>query len=160
MKTLRIDYPDLVRQLLPVHKRQPVRLWWLNALTAPLATLFGAFDGWRNDQRRLVNVTSQVRVLEEFLRYKYNEPTAIRIVTFDDGLLPVALRSEGETLRLTTGLRSETLLASLPLRGELRGTFGDTDFIVYLPAGISAETVGADIERFKQALVTYRIIQR
>lgn len=160
MKNLRIDYPDLVRQLLPTHKRQPVRLWWLRGLTAPLATLFAGFGTWRDDQRRLVNVNSQVRVLEGYLRYKYGEPLAIRIVTFDDGLLPVALRSEGDALRLVAGLRSEEVRAALALRGEIRDSFGDADFVVYIPEGIDAEAVRADIERFKQALVTYRIIQR
>ena len=160
MMTLRIDYRNLIRQLLPNHKRQPVRLWWLRGLITPLAGRFAEFEAWRDLTRMLVNVTGQVKVLEGYLRTKYGEPFSIQIVTFDNGMPPVALREEGDTLRLVVGLLGEEQCASLPLRGEIRDHFGDADFVVYIPEGIDAEAVRADIERFKQALVTYRIIQR
>jgi hypothetical protein len=41
----------------------------------------------------------------------------------------------------------------------VRERFGDVDFVVYLPAGVDAERVTADIERFRQALTKYGIVQ-
>ena len=159
MQTTRINYKNLVRQLLPAHKRQPVRLWWLRGLVAPLGTLFAEFDKWRSDTRMIVNVNSQVAVFEGYLRKKYGEPVAIRVVTYDDGLVRVSLRAEGDTLRLRAGLRDETAREAMPLRGEIRELFGDADFIVYIPIGVDIDLIRAEIERFKQALVQYKIIQ-
>lgn len=160
MQTTRIDYRNLVRQLLPTHKRQPVRLWWLRGLLSPLETLFASFDKWRSDTRMIVNVTSQVRVFEGYLRKKYNEPIAIKVVTYDDGLARVSLRVEGAAQRIRTALRNEPERQLLPLRGEIRERFGDADFIVYIPTGVDADLIRAEIERFKQALVQYKIIQQ
>ncbi len=160
MQTTRIHYRNLVRQLLPTHKRQPVRLWWLRGLVAPLGALFASFDKWRSDTRMIVNVNSQVAVFEGYLRKKYGEPIAIRVVTFDDGMLRVSLRAEGDTLRLRTGLRDEATRETVPLRGEIRAQFGDADFIVYIPLAVDVDMIRAEIERFKQALVQYKIIQQ
>lgn len=161
MQTTRINYRNLVRQLIPAHKRQPVRLWWLRGLIAPLEALFASFDKWRSDTRMMINVNSQVAVFEGYLRKKYNEPIAIRVVTFDDGMLRVSLRAEGDTLRLCTGLRpDEQSREAVPLRGEIREMFGDADFIVYIPLTVDVDMIRAEIERFKQALVEYKIIQQ
>lgn len=160
MQTTRIDFRNLVRQLLPAHKRQPVRLWWLRILVAPLIALFEIFDKWRSDTRMIVNVNSQVKVFEGYLRKKYGQPVAIKVVTYDSWLARVSLRAEGYSQRLTAGLRSETVRRSLPLRGEIRERFGDADFIVYIPAEIDIDLIRAEIERFKQALVQYKIIQQ
>lgn len=159
MQTPRINYRNLARQLLPVHKRQPVRLWWLRGLLAPLGVLFAAVDKWRSDTRMIVNVNSQVAVFEGYLRKKYGQPVAIKVVTYDDGLAQVSLRIEGDSQRLRTALRVETAHEPLPLRGEIRARFGDADFIVYIPTGVDIEAIRAEIERFKQALVKYKIIQ-
>ena len=160
MQTTRIQFLNLVRQLLPAHKRQPVRLWWLRGLLSPLETLFASFDKWRSDTRMMINVNSQVAVFEGYLRKKYGEPIAIKVVTYDDGMLRVSLRAEGDTLRLRTGLREETTREAVPLRGEIRAQFGDADFIVYIPTTVDADMIRAEIERFKQALVRYKIIQQ
>lgn len=161
MQTTRINYRNLVRQLIPAHKRQPVRLWWIGRLIAPLDTIWAAFDKWRSDTRMMINVNSQVAVFEGYLQKKYNEPIAIRVVTFDDGMLRVSLRAEGDTLRLCTGLRpDEQSREAVPLRGEIREMFGDADFIVYIPLTVDVDMIRAEIERFKQALVEYKIIQQ
>lgn len=161
MRNIRIDYSNLVRQLLPAHKRQPVRLWWLRRLVAPLGGLFSSFAAWRDEVRMLVNVTSQVRVLEGYLRVKYGQPVAIRIETYEDGGLLVCLEEEGETQRLNIALDEAEAVpaADVPLEGELRERFGDVDFVVYIPQGVDIECVRADIERFRRALVKYKIIQ-
>lgn len=161
MRTFRIDYRNLVRQLLPTHKRQPVRLWWLRRLTAPLAGLFTDFETCRPATRILMNVTFQVRVFEGYLRKKYGQPVAIRVETYEDGGLRICLEEEGDTQRLDLALEAEgTPAAEVPLEGELREQFGDVDVVVYIPQGVDIEQVVADVERFKQALVKYKIIQK
>lgn len=42
-----IEYDNLVKQLLPPHKRQRVRLWLLRAFVLPLREMFEAFGIWR-----------------------------------------------------------------------------------------------------------------
>jgi hypothetical protein len=47
----KVNFFNLVRQLLPTHRRQPVRLWWLRRLVAPLQGLYLDFLAWRADVR-------------------------------------------------------------------------------------------------------------
>jgi|APDOM4702015159_1054818.scaffolds.fasta_scaffold112211_2 hypothetical protein len=150
----------LVRVLLPPEKRQTKRLDWLQPLIAvPLNTLFASFDGWRTNTRMMINVNSQVKVFEGYLRKKYNEPIAIKIVTFEDGLLPVCLEEEGTTQQPSFGDEVADMVA-IPLDGEMRLLFGDVDFVVYIPKGVNADLIGAEVEKYKQALTTFKIIQQ
>lgn len=152
-----VNIGNLVRQLLPLHKRQPLRLAWLRALLSPLAALYQDFDKWRDDTRMMINVNSQVKVLEGYLRAKYNE--RIRIVTFADGLLFVGLKSEGSAMHPDFGLKTENVYKEIPLRGESRDRFGDADFIVYVPRTVDINLISAEIQKYKRALITYKIIQ-
>ena len=49
MRTHKIDFGNLVRQLLPNHKRQPIRLRILRAFVKPLAEAFASFSQWRDE---------------------------------------------------------------------------------------------------------------
>ena len=69
----KMNYKNLTRQLLPPHKRQPNRMAFLRGLIAPLQSLFDSFNAYRNDSRMMFNVNSQVKVLEGYLRKKYND---------------------------------------------------------------------------------------
>lgn len=158
----KVNFSNLVRQLLPSYKRQPVRLWWLQGLVSPLRGLFADFDQWRTNTRMILNVNSQVKVLEGYLRWKYRQPVSIKIITYADGALMVGLEQEGETQRLDIALggvetRPEI---NIPLVGEMRVRFDEADFLVYIPPQVDIEGVRAEIERFKQALVRYQIIQK
>ena len=156
----KINYSNLIRQLLPPHKRQASRITFLKGLTAPLESLFGSFDTYRNDSRMMFNVNSQVKILEGYLRKKYNEPVGIKVSTFNSGLLNVGLEIEGETMMLWFSLSDEGQLKGIPLKDELRDKFAEADFVVYIPTGIDKLQVEADIEKYKLALVTYKIIQQ
>lgn len=154
-----IRIPHLVRQLLPPHKRQARRLALLQAFLSPAEELFREFMQWRSNIRMMVNVNCQVKVFEGYLRKKYKEPIAIQIVTFSDGLLPVGLEIEGITMMPDIGLEEEAHYAPIPLDGELRERFGGVDFIVYLPATLDPKQIEAEIEKYKQVLTQYKIIQ-
>ena len=123
MKNPKLNIDNLVKQLLPWYKRQPVRLTILRAMVTPLRLLWGDFDKWRDDTRMIINVNSQVMVLEGYLKKKYNQPVKITIVTFDDGALKVGLISEGLTSALKVPLASEIELQKapcVPLAGEIQ----------------------------------------
>lgn len=72
-----INFRSLVRQLLPNHKRQPVRLSILRAFVSGLQALFDAFDAWRDRIRRDINLSSQTIVLEGYLRKKFGVAIAV-----------------------------------------------------------------------------------
>ncbi len=156
----KVNFPNLVRQLVPTHRRQPVRLWWLRVLVSPLEWLWGEFSAWRDDIRFRINLTGQVRVLEGFLNMKYDPTGSIRIVAFDDGLLWVGLESEGDNYHPRIGLESEPdNLVGIPLENEIRGSLGDVDFIVYIPTAVDPDLVWAAVEQYRLAGMTYKIIQ-
>lgn len=156
---MKVNYLNLVRQLLPPHKRKPTRLAFLQSCITPLHELFISFSGWRDNTRMMVNVNCQVKVFESYLRKKYKEPIAIKVVTFDDGLLLVGLEEEGMTMMPAIGLEEENTFAGIPLDGELKERFGDADFIVYIPSSVDKILIEAEIEKYKQALTRYKIIQ-
>lgn len=150
----KINFQNLIRQLLPSHKRQPIRLRLLAALTSPLATLFADFDKWRKDTRMLVNVTSQVGVLEGFLREKYGD-ASITIETFHEQGFAVGLAPEGEAYAQEIGMTTDP--GEVPLRGESHEQFGDVDFVLHVPDGVDMEQIKADAERYKLATITFKI---
>lgn len=157
---IQMNYTGFARQVLPPHKRQPVRLRLLSAFLRPLQTVFDEFDVWRSNSRMMVNVNSQVKILEGYLRKRYNQPIRIKIVTFNNGLLPIGLISEGETMWARIGLAEEHQAQAVPLENEIRDKFEGADFLVYLPTEIDKRLIAAEIEKYKQVLTTYKIIQQ
>lgn len=157
MKNYKIDFRNLVRQLLPDHKRQPVRLRVLRAFVKPLADLWVSFSLWRDQTRELLHVTNQKGVLEHFLRSKYGTAD-IAIESYRETGLAIGLRSEGTGVAAAVGSNSaEGTPAIAALRGENREQFGDVDFIVCIPSEVDADQVRADIEKYRAALTTYKI---
>lgn len=160
MKEYRINFSNLVRQLLPAHKRQPVRLRILRCLVAPLIALYNLFVLWRNEVRKLLNVSCRAGILTHFLRNKYNDPS-ITIKSYRENGIAVGLYPEGKaTARSIGGDEEEGTPCAVPLRGERRQQFGDVDFIVYIAITTDLDAVRADVERYRPALTTYKIIQR
>lgn len=155
----KINYSNFIRQLLPPHKRQKTRIRLLDGFISPLRQLFSDFNTWRENSRMMVNVNSQVKIFEGYLRKKYNESISIKIVTFNNGLMLVGLEKEGNTMWPVIGLADEEKKA-VPLEYEIRDKFGNTDFIVYLPANIDKMLIESEIEKYKQVLTTYKIIQQ
>lgn len=157
---LKINFRNLVRQMLPGHKRQPGRLFLFRMLISPLGGLFVGFEKWRDDIRIQINMTGQVGVLQGYLRAKYNSE-AIRIDNYSATGRSVGLRVEGVThsVPVGLGLAGETPIA-VPLRGEIELQFDDADFVVRVPASFSDRTIDdirRDVDRYKQALVKFKI---
>ena len=104
-------------------------------------------------------MNSQIKVFEGYLRKKYNEPISIKIVTYNNGLLLVGLGIEGKTMWPEIGLETERM-KTVPLENEIRDKFDGVDFIVYIPAGIDINLIDAEIQKYKQVLTTYKIVQQ
>ncbi len=170
---LKVNYLNLVRQLVPPHKRQPNRLNFLRSLLYPLQKLFNSFQVWREHSRMMINVNSQTAILLGYLRRKYNEPK-IRIETFSSRLLLVGLLREGSGMWPGFSLNEEDLLIHEPEEGdreeylylqpvaleyEMEEKYNGADFIVYIPYTVDKDQITSEIEKYKQVLLKYIIIQ-
>ena len=155
-----IDIKNLAYQLVPPHKRLPLRLRWLSAMLMPLAEQWTLFCAWRTASRLLVNVNSQTAVLEGYLRTKYHEPTAIKIESYEDGLPTIALSDESEDrqVRFHSSEKGNPV-PEFPLSQEIRNRFEGVGFLVYIPGHLDRTLIEAEIDRYKQALITYRLVQ-
>lgn len=166
---MKINIQNLVFQLIPLHKRFRVRYGWLSGLLKPLMNLWDEFSQWRTDIRLLVNVNSQKKVLAGFLYKKLG--AEVKIETFNDALLQIPLSHENENtfpffaflnedLSQFPQEKAEQYYSKVPLQGEKREEFEDTDFMVYIPATVNKDEVEAYVEKYRQALVRYKIVQQ
>ena len=158
-----INIRHLAYQLLPPHKRQPNRANWLVSLLAPLAELWNEFYTWRANKRMMINVNSQLLVLQGYLQIKYNQPFNIYIESYRDGLPWIALNlAESEEMIPEIGLiaESDSTHEQIPLQDEIRTRFNGVDFKVYIPKGLDRTLIAAEIEKYRQALVKYEIIEK
>ena len=58
------------------------------------------------------------------------------------------------------GLIGENSFQSVPLENEVRDKFDGADFVVYIPLEVDKVLIEAEIEKYKQVLTTYKIIQK
>lgn len=167
---MELDINNLIYQLLPQHKRLPSRMRWLTALLSPLTAMWHEFTAWRTDSRMLVNVNSQTEVLAGYLRAKFDSQERIGIESYNDELLWIPLTTDSEEHLVEFSRTDEEQggaknlpvplpYPAIPLRSEIRRKFGDVDFIVYIPMDKDPTLVAAEIDKYKQALVRYRIVQ-
>lgn len=159
MKEYKIDLSNLVRQLLPTHKRQIVRLRILRCFVVPLVTLYVAFCQWRNRTRKLLNITCRAGVLEQVLREKHADES-ITIRSFKENGFALGLLPEGVLTAQAIGTAAEGTPCEVSLAGENREQFGGVDFIVTISAATDINVLRADLERYRPALTTYKIEQR
>lgn len=146
-----LNFKELVRQYVAPHRRQRVRLGWLWALI-DLESVWLAFAAWRDYYRYKVHVTSQHRSLEGHLNKTFGG--GILIKSYEDQFLAIGLNSEPAHWALFEPM------PEIALEGEGGQSFQDVDFIVYVPEGIDLSLVRAEIERYKIADRTYKIVTK
>ena len=78
----------------------------------------------------------------------------ILIKSYEDQFLAIGLNSEPAHWVLFEPMQE------IALEGEGGQSFQDVDFIVYVPAGVDLNLVRAEIERYKIADRTYKIIMK
>lgn len=146
-----LNFKELIRQYVAPHRRQPVRLRWLWSLV-DLDGVWRSFSEWRDYYRYKVHVTSQHRSLEGHLNKTFGG--GILIKSYEDQFLAIGLNTEPAHWVLFEPMRE------IALEGEGGQSFKDVDFIVYVPEGIDMSLVRAEIERYKIADRTYKIVTR
>lgn len=146
-----LNFKELVRQYVAPHRRQRVRLGWLWALI-DLESVWLVFAAWRDYYRYKVHVTSQHRSLEGHLIKTFGG--GILIKSYEDQFLAIGLNSEPAHWVLFEPMQE------IALEGEGGQSFQDVDFIVYVPEGIDLSLVRAEIERYKIADRTYKIVTK
>ena len=160
---MELNIRNLIFQLVPFHKRLPNRMAWLEKLFKPLSDLWDEFYQWRMQTRMMVNVNSQMMVLERFLQIKYGDNVGISIESYADGMILVPLDTESEELQPEINSpygSNQHKILDIPKHDEIRTRFDGVDFIVYIPAeGVSKVQIEADIEKYRQALIKYQIKQ-
>lgn len=145
MKRLNVDFDSLIVQLLPPHKRQTIRIKLLR-IFFNVTGLYNFFREWRKKQLLLVNVTSQVKILEGYLSTIFKKGITIKDA---DKLVGISLEKEGQLrmFNLSSGTRN---LVPLPLMHELREDLEGADFIVQTPTDVDREALEIEIEKYKQ----------
>lgn len=146
-----LNFKELIRQYVAPHRRQPNRLGWLWSLV-DLDGVWQSFSDWRDYYRYKVHVTSQHRSLEGHLNKTFGG--GILIKSYEDQFLAIGLNSEPAHWVLFEPM------PEIALEGEGGQSFKDVDFIVYVPEGINLSLVRAEIERYKIADRTYKIVTK
>lgn len=146
---IRLNIKGIIRQYLAPHRRQTNRLKWLTALL-DIQVMFDAFEIWRDEMRYRIHISSQHKVLEEHLRKIFSANITIR--SYSDRYLEIGLDIESaHWIMFDPG-------QEIALEGESQALFGDVDFIVYAPASVDWNLLYAEIEKYKLADRTYKII--
>ena len=145
MSVYDIDFPLLVRQLLPVRLRNDKTTRWLQCLVAPVVELYGLFTA--NRLRNVYNLAhnSQVTYLQAVLNDVF-DPVARGVYIDDGGVIDplfVYLSSENEPMWL--GLTSEAGITTYP-DPEYLYTGAETlaslvCFVVKVPFGVVFDEV-------------------
>lgn len=146
-----LNFKELIRQYVAPRRRQPNRLAWLWSLV-DLDGVWQSFSDWRDYYRYKVHVTSQHRSLEGHLNKTFGG--GILIKSYEDQFLAIGLNSEPAHWVLFEPMQE------IALEGEGGQSFKDVDFIVYVPEGIDLSLVRAEIERYKIADRTYKIVTK
>jgi len=151
MRKLNVNFLRLILQLLPPHKRQPIRLFVLQSLI-DLLPVYNVFDIWRSQQCRLINMNSQKKVLESYLKMIIHP--SVFILTYTEMLVLISLFVEEQLI--SVGLLSESTVL-LPLLDELNILDG-FDFVAFVPAGTDVEKTKIEIEKFKAIDKHYKVV--
>ena len=146
-----LNFKEIVRQYVAPHRRQPSRLAWLWAL-ADLDGVWAAFAAWRAYYRYKVHVTSQQASLLGHLQNLYGDGIVLR--SYSGMYLEVGLNSEPAHMVIFYPYRE------VALDGESQQAFDGADFVIYAPSGADIRGMGTEIERYKTADKTFKIIQR
>lgn len=146
-----LNFKEIIRQYVAPHKRQPVRLRWLWALT-DIGSAWDDFAAWRDYYRYKVHVTSQHQSLQSHLRRFFGAD--ITLLSYQDYYLAVGLDTE------PAHWAAFDPTVSVALEGEADEIFDGANFAVYVPKGSDTLAIAREIEKYKLADKTYKIIER
>lgn len=155
---IQVDFRRIIIWLLPVDPRTTIEVSWLQALFAPLRTLYTLFNGRRVTNLYTLSITPQVCYLEKMLNDRYDD-TERRIYITDGERVPdVYIYLEDEQKPLYIYLDSEASPVYIYTKAE-RET-GESDFVVHVPSTIiyNDNEMRALLDSYKLASKRYNIV--
>lgn len=156
----RLDFPALVRGLVPALLRRPRMLAWLEVLTSPVATLYREFLLYRADVLRQLSYNGQTILLEKALNDTFDPAfRRIRVRNAVGELAPVYVNfvREQQPNPVTYAVR-EAGYQPLYLHSQMEFN-SQVDFVVYAP-GLAGQALGLHtlVRRLKRAMTNYQIL--
>ncbi len=153
---MKISFDILARTLLPFHKRQPVRLDFLDLFASKANESMGLLVDHFKEVLYVLKVTAQVMILENHLSKVFGEN--IIIMHYYQEALSMHLIVEGEENYVLFSLTSEEdPYQSVVLYGE-NTTETETDFVIIAPASVCINTLTKEVNKYRLAGKTYEII--
>lgn len=156
----RIEWPALVRNLIPAMLRRPRLLAWLESITSPVAALYRQFLLYRSTVLRQLSYNGQTILLEKALNDTFDPAfRRIRVVNAVGELAPTYVNFVREQQpNPTVYLVNEPDYQPLYLYSQAAFN-SQVDFTVYAP-GLGSQATGlhALIRRLKRAMTNYQIL--
>ena len=156
----RIEWPALVRDLVPALLRRPTTLAWLEALTSPVASLYEQLLTYRVDVLRQLSYNGQTILLEKALNDTFDPAfRRIRIVNAVGEITPLYLNFVREQQPMPTAYFTQEP-DYVPLYVYRQVEFNtQLDFTVYAPGQAGrAVALHTLIRRLKRAMTNYQIL--
>lgn len=153
MKFYDIDYKRFVRLMLPTMLRHDRLTAFLDAMVAPVITLYYQFRRFRQDAIYRLTITPQVCYLERLLNDRFDIDQ--RRIFITDGVFydSLYLYTDGENNDLYAYNEAENKPVPLYTAGESGAE--SADFIVNIPASLNF-----DLNEFKALLNAYKLVSK
>ncbi len=156
-KPFDVDFPKLVRVLLPPRLRNVKHVAWLQALTNPVNYLYQQFRRNRDTNLYRLSITPQVVYMEKLLNDRYD--IAGRRISIKDAVVSTAqnIYQEQELKPVYIYLEEEIKPVHLFTDAEIGS--GSADFFVLVPADLNynENEMTALIDNYKLAGKRYKI---
>lgn len=157
MSVFDVDFEKLIRWLTPTRLRRELLRSWLQALAAPIVSLYGDFRALRSANLYQLKNTSTVAHLECVLNDRFD--ASLRRIYIADGTLNeicyINLDAEQQPQWLFTEAEDDPIWVYLEGETVLAGAH----FIINVPAGIAiVEEMYALVRRYRLAGKRFTII--
>lgn len=154
-----IDYPRLVRLLLPPFLRRPLITAMLEAATAGVSHLYGLFTANRKRNIYDLSITPQVCYLKKALNDGFDND--LRRIYITDGIIipKTYLFTKAEAVDLYLFTKAEKKPVGLYAKADYEDIDPDADFIVRAPAAVTFDKkeMEALLDLYKLAGKSYSI---
>lgn len=149
---------NLIWTMLPPFLRKPLRVYWLMSLLKPIDDLMQGYLQFKQGISYKISINAQVIVFENYIN-KILDPEAkrIKIIHAVDGAIPIGLEIE-RSYFMSLSTSSEGKFKPIPLFGENDNAL-DVSFNVIVPLGVNIAKLKSEINIYKPAGKTYKIIQ-
>jgi hypothetical protein len=157
---LNLDIKSFVNRMIPVHKRQPVRLKILGFFADLMSEIYNDYASYRDELLYRFNVTGEVLSLKNFLNRQIPEAGGrIDIIHGRENGFSVQLRSEQGYNYLQLSNSDGNQFVEVALRGEILDPFTES-FAVEVPEHVNTDKVLAIVNEYRLAGKSFKIINK